>query len=40
MHEVSKKYYVATASEEKVENFRNSLRLVIAENKYRVHESG
>lgn len=33
MHEVSKKYYVATASEEKVENFRNSLETVIAGNK-------
>ena len=33
MHEVSKKYYDATASEEKVENFRNSLETVIAGNK-------
>lgn len=38
MYEVTKKYYEATASEEKVENFRNSLQLVIAVNKYRVHE--
>lgn len=40
MYEVTKKYYVAAVSEEKIDNFRNSLRLVIAENKYRVHESG
>ena len=32
MHEVSKKYYDATASEKKVGNFRNSLETVIAEN--------
>ena len=40
MYEVTKKYYVATVSEEKVGNFRNLLQLVIAENKYKVHERG
>lgn len=33
MYEVTKKYYDATVSEEKVENFRNSLETVIAGNK-------